>query len=68
MEKLGVVEGVDQENLEAEEMAKYGVDESVNQERLEKKAAEGCPECGAKPSRHGNVLICPAHGSEPFER
>lgn len=48
-------------------MEKYGVDENVNQEQLEKKAAKGCPECGKAPSRHGSVLICPDHGSEPFE-
>jgi nucleoid DNA-binding protein len=48
-------------------MEKYGVDENVNQEQLEKKAAEGCPHCGKTPIRHGSVLICPEHGSEPFE-
>ncbi len=48
-------------------MEKYGVDENVNQEQLEKKAAEGCPLCGRAPARHGSVLICPEHGSEPFE-
>jgi hypothetical protein len=50
-----------------EGMEKYGVDESTPQEELEKKAAQGCPECGATPTRHGNTLICPTHGSEPFE-
>jgi hypothetical protein len=47
-------------------MEKYGVDESATPE-LEKKAAQGCPVCGRKPERHGNVLMCPVHGSEPFE-
>ena len=49
-------------------MDKHGVDEGAqDQEALEKKAAEGCPQCGAKLERHGKVLICPVHGSEPFE-
>lgn len=48
-------------------MDKFGVDESVDGEDLEKKASEGCPKCGSKPVRHGNVLICPKCGSEPFE-
>lgn len=48
-------------------MEKYGVDENVNQEKLEKQAAQGCPNCGRKPIRHGAVLICPSCGSEPFE-
>lgn len=51
------------------EMEKYGVDEGTpDQESLEKKAAKGCPECGVAPTKHGNVLVCPTHGSEPFER
>jgi ribosomal protein S27AE len=48
-------------------MEKYGVDEGTDSEALEKSAAEGCPSCGSKPIRHGNVLICPKCGSEPFE-
>jgi hypothetical protein len=48
-------------------MDKLGVDEGVDQEKLEKQAAAGCPECGKTPERHGNVLVCPVHGSEPFE-
>jgi hypothetical protein len=48
-----------------EAMDKFGVDESGTD--LEKKAAEGCPECGQKPTKHGNILMCPTHGSEPFE-
>lgn len=48
-------------------MDKYGVDEGVDQEAQEKKAAKGCPVCGAQPAQHGKVLICPTHGSEPFE-
>jgi hypothetical protein len=49
-------------------MDKLGVDENVDGEDLEKKATDGCPKCGAKPERHGNVLVCPNHGSEPFEQ
>ena len=48
-------------------MDKYAVVEEVDQEKLEKQAAAGCPECGKTPERHGNVLVCPTHGSEPFE-
>jgi hypothetical protein len=48
-------------------MEKYGVDESADQDKLEKQAAEGCPICGRKPEKHGKVLMCPVHGSEPFE-
>ncbi len=47
-------------------MDKYGVDESVGED-LEKKAAEGCPVFGKKPVRQGKVLLCPTHGSEPWE-
>jgi hypothetical protein len=48
-------------------MDKYAVVEEVDQEKLEKQAAAGCPKCGKTPERHGNVLTCPIHGSEPFE-
>lgn len=50
-----------------EEMEKFGVDESTDGRDLEKQAAQGCPNCGTKPTRHGNTLICPKCGSEPFE-
>lgn len=51
-----------------EGMDKYGVDEGIeDSELLEKKAAAGCPECGATPARQGSVLLCPTHGTEPFE-
>ena len=49
-------------------MEKYAVNEDVNQTELEKAAAHGCPECGEKVEKHGSVLICPTHGSAPFER
>lgn len=49
-------------------MYKYGVDEGVNSEELEKKASQGCPKCGRTDLvRNGNTLLCPEHGSEPFE-
>jgi ribosomal protein S27AE len=46
-------------------MEKYGVDEGG--EELEKKASAGCPQCGGKVEKHGNVLTCPKCGTEPFE-
>lgn len=46
-------------------MDKYGVDASGSE--MEKKAAAGCPNCGAKVEKHGNVLACPKCGTEPFE-
>lgn len=49
-------------------MEKFAVDEEVDQEQLEKQASQGCPVCGKQPERHGNVLMCPVHGSEPFEK
>jgi len=49
-------------------MDKYGVDESVDQERLEKASAAGCPRCGAKVELHGDLLVCPNCGTEPFEK
>jgi hypothetical protein len=49
-------------------MEKYAVDETVEQNAMEKAATQGCPECGAKCERHGNLLFCPTHGSAPFEK
>lgn len=46
-------------------MEKYGVDETGTE--MEKKAQAGCPNCGAKVEKHGNVLACPRCGTEPFE-
>lgn len=54
---------------ESEGMSKFGVDESIqDQEALEKFASKGCPECGRAITKHGSVLACPEHGTEPFER
>jgi len=49
-------------------MEKYGVDESVDTESMEKAAADGCPLCGRTLVRHGSTLLCPEHGSAPFEK
>jgi uncharacterized Zn finger protein (UPF0148 family) len=48
-------------------MEKYAVREDVNQEHLEKIASQGCPKCGKSLEKHGRVLRCPIHGTEPFE-
>lgn len=53
--------------LEENMLEKYGVDEGTSTEQLEKAAAEGCPECGSKVERHGNVMKCPRCGTKPFE-
>jgi hypothetical protein len=53
---------------QAEEgMTKYAVDEGHDPEKLEKAAAHGCPICAAPCVKHGSVLACPTHGTEPFE-
>lgn len=49
-------------------MEKFGVDQSRDQSTFEKAAAHGCPVCGASVSRHGEILICPRCGTEPFEK
>lgn len=49
-------------------MEKYAVDEGVKDEALEKAASEGCPECGATVEKHGRILVCPTHGTAPFEK
>ncbi len=47
---------------------KLGVDESMDEQVMEKAASEGCPKCGAKVVREGQLLVCPNCGTEPFER
>lgn len=50
-------------------MEKFGVVEGTDGESLEKQASEGCPVCGNKNlKRHGALLMCPTHGSEPWEK
>ncbi len=46
---------------------KYGVREDLPED-MQKLAARGCPLCGKEPEIRGQVLLCPEHGSEPFER
>jgi len=48
-------------------MEKYAVVEAGDQEALEKVAAQGCPLCGSSLDKHGMVLWCPKHGTQPFE-
>jgi ribosomal protein S27AE len=45
---------------------KFGVDEGGSEN--EKLAAQGCPKCGSEVKRHGNILVCPQCGTEPFEK
>jgi uncharacterized Zn finger protein (UPF0148 family) len=47
---------------------KFAVDEGTDDEQLAKLASQGCPKCGKPPVRQGRVLLCPVHGSEPFEQ
>lgn len=55
-------------------MSKYAVDERPGRADVEKRASAACPECpecpkcGRKPQAFGAALLCPVHGSEPFER
>jgi uncharacterized Zn finger protein (UPF0148 family) len=53
-----------------EGMDKYAVDEgSPNFEKFANAGGELiCPVCQRKATKHGTVLVCPVHGSEPFER
>lgn len=52
---------------EEENMDKFGVDQGRDEDN-EKRASEGCPKCGKKLIEQGKVLLCPIHGSEPFEQ
>jgi hypothetical protein len=50
-------------------MEKYGVEE--NAKPGDKQASDQvthCPWCGAKLIRHGSTVLCPKHGSQPFEQ
>lgn len=53
-----------------ESMDKFAVDETngLTSEEQEKRAAKGCPICGRELVKHGSVILCPEHGSEPFEK
>lgn len=49
-------------------MDKYGVNEKQGDlEGNAKQANAGCPECGSPLEKHGQVLQCPVHGTQPFE-
>lgn len=49
-------------------MEKYGVDETVEEKvKLGQSSLDACPECGARLQKHGRILLCPTHGSRPFE-
>lgn len=48
-------------------MTKYSVQEDRPTGKTS--AADAvCPECGRRLKSYGEVLWCPMHGSEPFER
>lgn len=49
-------------------MEKYAVDEGIDQGALEKRSAYGCPICSRELVKHGSVVMCPTHGTEPFEQ
>lgn len=47
-------------------MNKFGVSEA-HKNKLASKRTTHCPVCGEQLAVHGEVLLCPTHGSEPFE-
>jgi len=47
-------------------MQKLAVDEGNTEDNI-KQASKGCPECGSELEKHGQVLVCPKHGTQPFE-
>jgi uncharacterized Zn finger protein (UPF0148 family) len=44
-------------------MDKYAVEQPITT----KHAGAGCPLCGRPLERSSNVVLCPVHGTEPFE-
>lgn len=48
-------------------MEKYGVDESLDGVKIAETTLDVCPVCGARLKKHGQVVLCPIHGSKPFE-
>jgi uncharacterized Zn finger protein (UPF0148 family) len=48
-------------------MEKYGVDESLGDKKTAEMSLDVCPVCGARLHKHGQVVLCPIHGSKPFE-
>lgn len=45
-------------------MEKYSV---VTEKQDAKLASNGCPICGSALTKTAGVILCPIHGSEPFE-
>jgi hypothetical protein len=66
--KYGLTKEPTMEKKSDEGMTKYAVDEGYDQDQLEKAAARGCPICAQPVVKHGRVVACPTHGTEPFER
>lgn len=49
-------------------MEKYGVDETPSSKtKYGETGLDDCPLCGARLQKHGRVVLCPVHGSGPFE-
>jgi len=48
-------------------MKKYGVDETPTTGQKTAAVLSKCPVCGKPLIKEGKVLLCPKHGSEPFE-
>lgn len=58
-------------NNDNDGMTKYAVDESGSDFSRSGKVAQQdlrCPLCGARCMAEGSVILCPRHGSAPFER
>jgi len=49
-------------------MEKFGVDENAKPVVKQASTDVTCPWCGSQCKSHGNVVLCPTHGSKPFER
>jgi hypothetical protein len=48
-------------------MEKFGVDEDLSKEKKASGEVTHCPECGSELAPHGKLVLCPVHGSKPFE-
>lgn len=48
-------------------MNKYGVHEDAEHVKQATEMERKCPYCGAKLLSEGPILLCPTHGSQPFE-
>ena len=50
-------------------MEKYGVEENAKPgEKQASVRVTHCPWCGSQCKVHGVTVLCPTHGSKPFER